>query len=75
MLLQRHGKERLPTEILLPDDKTRVHPDDRILFAGDIKAKWKINHIITSSEALRYTLTGSHPPTSIFWRWVTRASG
>ena len=75
LLLQRHGKERLPTEILLPDDKTPVYPDDRILFAGDIKAKWKINHIITSSEALRYTLTGSHPPTSIFWRWVTRASG
>ncbi len=75
LLLQRRGTERLPPEILLPDDKTPVYPDDRILFAGDIKAKWKINHIITSSEVLRYTLRGSHPPTSVFWRWVTGISG
>lgn len=68
LLLQRgDGKE-----ILLPDDKTPIYPHDRILLAGDIKAKWKINHIITSSEVLRYTLTGNHPPTSFFWRWVTR---
>ncbi len=69
LLLQRDGKE-----ILLPDDKTLVYPDDRILFAGDIKAKWQINHIVTSSDVLCYTISGTHPPTSIFWTWVTRKS-
>jgi Trk K+ transport system NAD-binding subunit len=67
LLLQRDGKE-----ILLPDDKTLVYPHDRILFAGDIRAKWKINDIVISPDVLYYTVSGSHAPTSLFWRWVTR---
>ncbi len=66
LLLQRDGKE-----ILLPDGQTRICPHDRILFAGDIKAKWKINHIVTSAEALHYTITGDHPPASYFMKWLT----
>ena len=67
LLLQRDGKE-----ILLPDDKTLLYPHDRILFAGDASAKTKINRIVTSSEILHYNLTGTHPPTSFFWNWLSR---
>jgi len=70
LMLQRGNKE-----ILLPDNKTPIRPNDRILFAGNINAKWKINHIVTSSEALHYTITGTHPPTGYFWNWITKIFG
>jgi voltage-gated potassium channel len=66
LMLKRDGKE-----ILLPDDKTLIYPHDRILFAGNIDAKSKINNILNSPEVLNYACTGQHQPTSYFWRWVT----
>lgn len=67
LLLQRDGKE-----ILLPNDKILIYPHDHILFTGDIQAKWKTNHIVCNSDVLQYTMTGTHPPTSYFWNWVTK---
>ncbi len=67
LMIQRDGME-----IILPDDKTLIYPHDRILFAGNISTKSKINSILTSRETLHYTATGNHLPSSFFWRWITR---
>jgi Trk K+ transport system NAD-binding subunit len=70
LMIKRDGKE-----IILPDDKTLIYPHDRILFAGNILTKTKINSILTSRETLHYTATGNHLPASYFWRWITRRFG
>lgn len=76
-----HRKNRLPCvalllrranqDILLPDNQTELHPNDLILFAGNISAKLKIRHILSSSEVLHYTMTGRLRPTSIVLRWLS----
>ena len=65
--IKRGGKE-----ILLPDDQTLLYPHDRILFAGNISARKKLDHIVSFAEVLHYTATGVQLPTSYFGRWVTR---
>ena len=67
LLIKRDDKE-----ILMPDDKTPIYPHDRILFAGNVKAKRTINQIIQSKETLHYTMSGINLPVGTFWKWMTK---
>ena len=59
-------------DILLPDEKTKIFPYDRILFAGDYSARASMLHIGSSADVLHYTITGENRPTGYFWNWLTR---
>ncbi|MEM7196290.1 MAG: NAD-binding protein [Pseudomonadota bacterium] len=63
--------QRRSGELLLPEDKTPLHPHDRILFAGEEGSKQKIMHICASADVLHYMRTGENRPSGYFWNWVT----
>ena len=66
-LLLKRGKEK----ILLPDAQTPLQSYDRILFAGDFKAKSKIREICQSPEVIHYMMTGENRATGAIWNWLS----
>jgi Trk K+ transport system NAD-binding subunit len=67
LMLHRDGKD-----VLLPEDGITLQPHDRLLFAGNPRAKSRISYTVSTPEALHYTLTGTRPPSGTLWKWLSR---
>ena len=67
LMLRRNGRNTL-----LPDEKEKLEPGDRLLFCGTDKAndlmQWSLRHL----NALRYVQTGHQRPDGLVWRWLAK---
>ncbi|MET0049457.1 MAG: NAD-binding protein [Candidatus Thiodiazotropha sp.] len=62
MLLRHHDYS------LLPDAKTKIQRDDRLLFCGSVSARYRMEWTLQNENALSYILTGETGPQGWIWR-------
>ncbi|HID50220.1 MAG TPA: potassium channel protein [Chromatiales bacterium] len=63
LLLRRGGGD-----ILLPDDDTELQENDRLLFAGQMRAQGMMDWVRGNPNVLGYLLTGEEHPSGYLWR-------
>ena len=67
LLLRRDAED-----ILLPDDLVELQEGDRILFAGQARARGMMDWIRGNRNVLGYILTGEEHPSGYLWRLFSR---
>jgi Trk K+ transport system NAD-binding subunit len=62
--------ERGAQRIFLPDNKTELQIDDRLLFAGRDLARRRMLWTLMDSHSLLVNASGKHLPRGALWRWL-----
>lgn len=59
---------------ILPGAEIRLRERDRVLFCGQVSARYRMEWTLQNLHALSYVLTGSSRPQGAVWRWIERVS-
>ncbi len=62
--------QRGAQRIFLPDNKTELQIDDRLLFAGRDLARRQMLWTLMDSHSLLVNASGKHLPRGVLWRWL-----
>lgn len=70
LLIQR-GRQHL----LLPDEQACIQSGDRLLFAGSLQSRSRMEWNLQNEVALTYVRTGRAYPQTYAWKWISRVLG